>query len=109
MAFIPNPENKPYVNHIDGNKVNNHVSNLEWVTQLENIRHAISTGLFKTNYRFVDGVELKVCTVCLQLKTLCQYYALKKGRYAPKCRICATERTRLWRLSKNSKQNKVAA
>lgn len=51
LTFIPNPGNKPCINHIDGNFRNNKVENLEWVTYSENMNHSFKAGLHKTNIK----------------------------------------------------------
>jgi len=49
LHFIDNPENKPTVNHKDGNKLNNFFDNLEWATQAEQVQHSYRTGLQTPN------------------------------------------------------------
>ncbi len=76
-AFLLNPENKLYVNHKDGNKQNNCVDNLEWVTAKENSLHSYETGLSKAR-RGEDNSAAKLSNKDAEI-------ILK--RYVPYCKI----------------------
>jgi hypothetical protein len=59
MHFIPNPNGLPEVNHLDGNKRNNHYANLEWTTRSGNMKHAFRHGLVKID-NAINARRLKI-------------------------------------------------
>lgn len=59
-VFIQNPDNKPTVNHIDGNKINNDISNLEWMTVSENTQHAFDNSLAKNAIGDEDSQSMPI-------------------------------------------------
>lgn len=78
-AFIPNPKNLREVNHKDGNKHNNHISNLEWVSSAQNTKHGWDNGLLKN-----EGL------VKARRKLTPKQVEEIRKRYKPRCKINGT-------------------
>lgn len=116
MAFISNPDNKPYINHIDNNPSNNRVENLEWCTHQENMDWMISQGRNKRNgiwlkhlhesqekyYKPVIGINIKTGEE-LHFKYLNE---VKNSGFQPSCVSCCcngihkTHKGYIWKFEK---------
>lgn len=84
LTFIPNPEEKEMVNHIDGNKHNHHVSNLEWVTASENCIHSYKLGSTNPNLGH-HSTGKKVASYTLEGKFVKQYKSIRQASTDIEC------------------------
>ena len=73
QAFMPNPENKPTVNHIDGDKSNNNIKNLEWATYSEQSKHLYKIGLKSKPYQELNPMFKKYGKLHHKSKPVIQY------------------------------------
>lgn len=102
-AFIENPENKPHVNHKDGNKTNNCVENLEWVTPKENMQHCVNilgkgVGSWNGNALLTES---QVYTICELLCRGYRNYEISNALLIPKHTVTAIRCGATWKHISN--------
>jgi DNA-binding NarL/FixJ family response regulator len=97
LIFLPNPENKAQVNHIDGNKFNNRIDNLEWSTKIENQRHAERMGLAGRRRALDDDIGQQILTLVKA--------GMPNGKIATQLNICYTT---VWRYKKILKADLIS-
>lgn len=103
IHFIPNPLNKQFINHIDGNTQNNDLSNLEWCTKSENGIHAYKIGLNYTNPKYGEENKNSILTVDI-VKDIRKRYSegqrqidISKQLGYGKCLISQIVRNKTWK------------
>lgn len=101
IAFIPNPENKPEVNHLNGVKYINVVDNLEWATSSENVQHAFDTGL-KSSILGSDNVlshytDEQIHSVCKLLEKGVSHKKISKKTGVDRKYITDIRKGRRWK------------
>lgn len=81
-SFIPNPNDFPVVNHLDGNIKNNNVNNLEWCSQGRNLEHAVEIGLIESQCKIRRKVTVKQGEHIILFDTMkdcAEFFGFKKG------------------------------